>query len=156
MNIQQIVVEAPNYFRGLYKVSPVFLGGGISDCPDWQSYFINESKKLEADFIFFNPRRADFNMKDPEQTKLQIAWEHEHLELAGIQVFWFPKETLCPITLFELGKYCRSDKHLIVGCHPDYKRREDVIEQLKLVRPDLVVYSSLNSMVTELHYALTY
>lgn len=154
--MKQIVIEAPDP-NFSFKLESIFLGGGISDCPDWQRYFINKLNEKVNDYIIYNPRRSDFDISDPDQSKIQIEWEHEHLEDASIIVFWFPKETLCPITLFELGKYCRdSSKHLIIGCHPEYKRRLDVVEQMKMVRPGVSVHDNLNSMVTELHYYLTY
>lgn len=154
--MKQIVIEAPDPNLS-FKNGAIFLGGGISDCPDWQSYFISKLNDKVNDYVIYNPRRSDFNISDKEQSKIQIKWEHEHLEDASIIVFWFPRQTLCPITLFELGKYCRDmDKTLIIGCHPYYKRRLDVIEQMKLVRPDVIVHDGIDDMVNELHYALTY
>jgi hypothetical protein len=53
---------------------------------------------------------------------------------ADLISFWFPRETLCPITLYELGKWHgKADKPIVVGMHPDYPRRIDVEEQSKLV-----------------------
>jgi len=79
----------------------------------------------------------------------QVRWEYNHFKVVeraeGLFFFWFPPETLCPITLFELGKFIRQD-HLIVGCDPGYKRRFDVKEQLKLERPDVTVFDSLDAM----------
>lgn len=155
--MKQIVIEAPNPGYGSSQHEAVFLGGGISDCPDWQGYFINKLQFFVEEYTIYNPRRCGFDMTDPDQSRIQIDWEHNHLDAASVIVFWFPKETLCPITLFELGKYCRDrSKHLIVGCHTEYKRRMDVVEQMKLVRPGLFVHSNLNDMVNELHYHLTY
>ena len=57
--------------------------------------------------------------------------------------FWFPEETLCPITLYELGKIAMSNKVMFVGTHPNYKRRFDVIKQLQLVRPEIKVTDNL-------------
>lgn len=118
-----VEIKAPN---NLSKT--IFLAGGISGCPDWQRIFINLLKS--SDFLFFNPRR-EF---EPEDIEEQIEWEDHYLEKADIVVFWFPKETLCPITLFELGKMLVSPKCVIVGCHQDYKRRKDVIIQSQLIR----------------------
>jgi len=39
----------------------------------------------------------------------------------------FPCETLCPITLYELGTWSilsqQTGAKLFVGCHPEYKRK---------------------------------
>ena len=41
-------------------------------------------------------------------------------------VLGFPAETLCPITLYELGTWTQrglhSDTKIFVGCDPNYKR----------------------------------
>lgn len=155
--MSQIVIEAPNPSYGSPRFEAVFLGGGISDCPDWQSYFIKHINTRVHDYTIYNPRRSGFDITNSEDSRIQIDWEHKHLEAASVLVFWFPMETLCPITLFELGKYCRDmDKTLIIGCHPEYKRRMDVIEQMKLVRPDIAVHDNLHGIIHELHYRLTY
>ncbi|MGE3809463.1 MAG: hypothetical protein AB7K24_32770 [Gemmataceae bacterium] len=49
-------------------------------------------------------------------------------------MFWFPCETLCPITLFELGKWVATDKKLFIGHHPEYQRKNDIRIQVGLVR----------------------
>ncbi|MCW8382414.1 hypothetical protein [Streptomyces justiciae] len=36
---------------------------------------------------------------------------------------------------------------LAVGAHPDYPRRLDVLEQLRLARPDITVHDSLQATV---------
>ena len=154
---RQIVIEAPNPQYGPYDVTKVFLGGGISNCPPWHDYFLRRIQGFNCDYTIYNPRRADFDVSDPNQSVIQIKWEHDHLHMSDIIVFWFPCETLCPITLFELGKYCQPNgRSLIVGCHPDYKRKTDVIEQMKLARPGFKVHEDLNDVINELQYALTY
>ena len=66
-------------------------------------------------------------------------------------VFWFPKESLCPISLFELGVVCRDSlKGLIVGMDLEYAKRDIVIEQLKLFRPDVNVVSSLLDVMDQM------
>src|SRR5690348_10230732 len=81
--------------------TPIFLAGGITDCPDWQSEVVEQLVK--TNLMIFNPRRDYFDVEDSRMTFEQIRWEFAHLRLAKGVVFWFPKETLCPITLFELG-----------------------------------------------------
>lgn len=102
----------------------VFLAGGITNCPDWQL----EMVKLlsDTDLVLLNPRRESFDVNDHLMSRDQIMWERQHLECADAILFWFPHETLCPITLFELGKALGQGKYIFVGCHPNYKRKSDV------------------------------
>ncbi len=123
----------------------LFLGGGISNCPDWQSEMV--ARLRLTDLALLNPRRANFRMGDTEQQRIQIGWEYYHLQLADAHLFWFCKETLCPISLFELGKWCAKDRPLFVGCDPDYARRSDIEIQMGLQRPlDCRISTSLNDL----------
>lgn len=125
----------------------VFLAGGITNCPDWQTPTGSQLNEL-TNLVIFNPRRTAWNMENSEEeSRKQIIWEHEHLQRSETILFWFPKETLCPITLFELGKYLVSNKKLVVGTHPEYQRRLDVIVQSRLVRPDMKIWSNVEDMV---------
>lgn len=121
-----------NYVR----TPAIFLAGGITNCVDWQNraeeLLANLSIKHDQKVVTFNPRRADWDVDDKEVYKEQIAWEHRHLKMADVVLFWFPHETLCPITLFELGKMLGQHKDIVVGCHEKYARRLDLVEQLKL------------------------
>ena len=126
----------------------LFLGGGITNCPDWQSYITEDLLKL-PDLDIVNPRRADFDSSDGN-IRPQIEWERDHLNRVDATLFWFPCETLCPITLFELGNAAarRDEKSTIfVGCHKRYARREDVIIQLSLLRPEVKVVSYLDELI---------
>ncbi len=120
----------------------LFLGGGISGCHDWQREACERLQTADAELVVFNPRRDDYE-DTPAGGRFQIAWEHRHLRRSQGHLFWFPPETLCPITLYELGR-CATEPALFVGTDPEYKRRFDVIEQLKLVRAEsFEVYDSL-------------
>ena len=83
---------------------------------------------------------------DPNATDKQIRWEYEHLQTANMIMFWFAPETLCPITLFEYGKWLVRNKPLFVGCDPQYKRLLDVQVQTALERPFQKVYTSLEEV----------
>lgn len=111
----------------------LFLGGGISGCPNWQPQMVELLK--DTKLVVVNPRRDDFDINDPSMSKKQIEWEYKYLKFSTGRIFWFPAETLCPITLFELGKFCEKADPLFVGCHPEYKRKLDVEVQLGLARP---------------------
>ncbi len=118
----------------------IFFGGGISNCPDWQEELACRLPMSFAfeDVVILNPRRANFDVGNESLLEEQIKWEFDHLRLADVLIFWFPKESLCPITLFELGKHLNR-KRLVVGCHPEYSRIKDLQFQLKLEREDLKI-----------------
>jgi hypothetical protein len=132
---------------GLDNQTKIFLAGGISGCGDWQ----NEMTLLlgETSLTLLNPRRPGFPMDDPNAARTQIEWEYRHLQQADAALFWFPSETLCPITLFELGAWSRSKKPLFVGTHPGYLRRLDVIVQLSLARPEVTVVDGLSALALQ-------
>lgn len=134
-------IEAIEEFRGYGSEKKVFLAGGITNCPDWQQ----EMKELLSgtDLTLFNPRRADFPIGEPGVEYEQVTWEHEALRVADAILFWFPQETICPIVLYELGAWSMMEKPIFVGIHPEYQRRQNVEIQTGLVRPDVVVVSSL-------------
>ncbi|KAL9643210.1 hypothetical protein ABK040_001698 [Willaertia magna] len=100
-------------------------------------------ENVEEKSLFFSWRRDDFDVSDLNQSKIQIEWEFEALHKVQAVSFWFCEETLCPITLYELGKISMlKDTKLFVGVHPNYKRKIDVEVQTKLIRPEVeIVYS---------------
>jgi hypothetical protein len=122
----------------------VFLAGGITGCPDWQSELIEMVGDTKLTLL--NPRRPMFPMGDPNAAVEQIAWEYRHLRKADVVLFWFPKETLCPIVLYELGAWSMTDKPLLLGIHPDYQRRRDVEIQTQLARRDVEPVYSLTKL----------
>lgn len=136
-------------YEDLTQYLPVFMAGGITNCPNWQE----EYKELMSDtkgILLINPRRRGFNVREDGIAEEQIKWEHDHLQKAKVITFWFPCETLCPITLLELGKYMVSkDKKIFVCTHPDYQRRVDVIEQLRHERPEVHVLDSIQALAAQ-------
>jgi hypothetical protein len=141
------LIECPQFWNEDYCERGLFLAGGITGCPDWQAEMI---QLLAASrFTLLNPRRTDFNVSNPDMTIEQINWEHRHLENSDVVLFWFPKDTLCPITLYELGKYSRSQKLIVVGVDPEYKRSADVVYQTKLERPEVKVCFSLEQLAIQ-------
>jgi hypothetical protein len=130
----------------------LFLAGGISNCPDWQSELTTMLEN--TDWLVINPRRADFDMTNPNMTEEQILWEHRHLRMASAIAFWFPPETLCPITLYELGTWSMSSKPLFIGVDPKYQRRLDVMIQTRLVRPEIPILESLEDLAHALQGGL--
>lgn len=113
--------------------SPIdlFLAGGIRNCPDWQAAALEQLSS--TDLRVANPRRAEgLALTGPEAAQ-QIAWERAALQRSRVILFWFPRETLCPITLLELGvELGRAKKLLAIGTDPGYERRFDVEQQVFL------------------------
>ncbi len=143
-----IYIEAIEEFNGYSGYKKLFLAGGITNCPDWQQ----EMRGLleETDLILLNPRRANFPIGDPTAASIQIAWEHHALRAADAILFWFPKETLCPIVLYELGAWSMTEKPIFVACEPGYSRIQDVKIQTRLVRNDVDVVKSLDNLACQI------
>jgi len=139
------VIIAPNELYTLYSETEtkLFLAGGITDCPDWQADFIREFRNTNK-LVISSPRRP----KKPESDKLeeQIVWEHRHLREADIVVFWFSEGSVNPITLYELGLMLTSDKVVVIGVHPDYTKKDDVIIQSRLIR-DIMIAKNFEQLI---------
>jgi hypothetical protein len=135
------------YVEALTEFEPgqlpaLFLAGGVTGCPDWQKEMVGLLDSLPL--VVLNPRRANFPINDPSAAAQQIDWEYRHLRKANAILFWFPQETLCPISLYELGAWSvfqdeRGHKPLFVGVHPQYQRRQDVEIQTRLARPEISI-----------------
>lgn len=143
-------VEAPEqYWWDLpKKEKSIFMAGGITGCPDWQK----EMRSLLEDtsLILINPRRENFPIHDPNAAEEQITWEFEHLRRADCIMFWFSKETLCPIVLYELGSWANMPKDIFVGVHPEYSRRKDVEIQMSLARPRIQIVYSIEDLANQI------
>ena len=126
----------------------LFLAGGISNCPNWQLEVVNMLK--DSDWTIINPRRANFDVGNNQLLEPQIEWEHQRLRQARAILFWFPAQTLCPITLNELGAWSMMNKPLFVGTHPEYQRKYDVEIQTRLVRPEITIQDSLEKLVLQI------
>lgn len=134
------LIVAPE--KPVYESKSVFLAGGISNCPEWQNEVIKALK--EEHLTIVNPRRD--GVLPPEAEPEQIRWEHSALAEADAILFWFPAETLCPITLFELGAHANRNVPLFIGVHPEYARKLNVTVQMELVRPGLKIYDNLKDL----------
>jgi hypothetical protein len=141
-------IECPeNYEKELNSPVSLFIAGGITGCTNWQNKFIELLK--DEDVVLLNPRRKIFSENDPSISEQQILWEHVYLKSADATSFWFTPETLCPITLFELGKQLSLNKPLFVGIHPEYARKKDLEIQVKLIRPDIKIVYDLESLSSQ-------
>jgi hypothetical protein len=136
-------VEAPNTIGSLFEPS-IFLAGAISGAEEWQTNLVDKLK--DTNIVIFNPRRKNFPIHDPSAAEAQITWEFHHLIRASIISFWFSKETLGPIVLFELGAHLKDNKPILIGMDPKYQRRQDVEIQTRLVRPEITIVYSLDDL----------
>lgn len=140
------IIEAPESLLNSNDYYDLFLAGGITNCPDWQSDVL--AKLADTDLTILNPRRSTAFTGDIADE--QIRWEYEALRVVETVLFWFPKETLCPITLFELGVFSqRNETRLVIGTHPEYARRFDVQVQMELARPNLVIHDNIDDMLKD-------
>jgi hypothetical protein len=143
-------IEAPVEYAG--DGLSLFLAGGISDCPPWQSEIVQNL--ADTQLTILNPRRARFPMADPSAAEAQITWEFCHLRRATWRLFWFPPQTLCPIALYELGSCTGLVGRLFVGTHRNYARRRDVEIQMRLARPDVQIVQDLNELTWQVRACL--
>lgn len=139
-------IECPDVYEGNEK--SLFLAGGITNCPNWQLELVSLLK--DEDITLLNPRRKNFPINDSKAAEEQIKWEYKHLRKADAISFWFPKETLCPICLYELGTWSITSKPLFIGTHPEYQRKKDLEIQNRLVRPDIEITYDLESLSTQI------
>ena len=139
-------IEAPRDFDG--HGPSLFLAGGVTGCPNWQASLL--AMLPELDVVALNPRRRAFDVADHSATVQQIEWEFRHLRRATAIAFWFPEESVCPIALFELGAWSERETPILVGTHPRYPRRRDVVEQLRLARPAVAVSSALDALAASI------
>lgn len=144
-----IYLEPPNNYQyGSYKsLDWIFLGGSITGAKQWQA---DVSKQLLPFYNVYNPRRVNYDFKNPDIEREQISLEFKWLKKCGNILFYFAPETLAPITLFELGKELgkfelaqscfdsNPKKKIFICIHPDYQRKNDVLIQTELSCPKLL------------------
>lgn len=141
-------IEALNMYNG--DDPSLFLAGGISGCPDWQQDMVAKLRQ-RTKLVILNPRRAQFQ-PDKNTEKAQVGWEHHHLRKATAISFWFPKESICPITLFELGAWSITNKKIFVGADPDYPKFQNIQIQMALVRASMTIVTSIEELAEDIIY----
>jgi len=104
-------IESPKTYSGDEGKS-LFLAGGITNCPDWQSVIVKLSQGTRVTLL--NPRRKTFPIDDPNAASEQIRWEFEHLRKSDAILFWFPKESISPIALYELGAWTMTKNRFLL------------------------------------------
>lgn len=158
------VVEAPLHVHTYSPDIKVFLAGGITGCPDWQKEFVGIMerelpKELSDKTILMNPRRENFPIEDPNAAKEQIEWEYDQLNSSDAIIYWFCKDTLNPIVLYELGfqlgkrmaRRALTMPALLIGVEEGYERAQDVEIQTALVDDRISICSTLKELGYNLH-----
>jgi hypothetical protein len=101
-------------------------------------------ERVVREFTIFNPRRSCFDSSDKTIEQEQIIWEYEHLLRADAIIMFLCKETLGPISLYELGRHINcTNKKAYVVTEKGYQRTNDVIIQTALSRPDVLVVGNV-------------
>lgn len=148
-------IEAPKpYLLGFPDV-PLFLAGGITNCPNWQKEVVELLSKdydlLHSNMVILNPRRQNFPIHDPNASYEQIKWEWDKFRKAKLILFWFSRGSLNPIVLFEYGKWMTSkSKTIFVGIDPKYERKRDIEIQTELERLDITIVYNLRDLVNQI------
>ena len=143
------VITAPDRSKFSGSDISVFLAGGISMCPDWQSKVIDILSKMpDTDALtLYNPRRKSFSVNDSLMTYIQIGWEFLNLEHCDIFSMYFcNSESVQPICFYELGRNMLYKEiqhgpyisdHVIVSVEDGFKRAQDVTTQISFAFPGL-------------------
>lgn len=146
------LITAPAPYTG--DRPAVFLAGGITACPDWQTEAATALAGLPVTIL--NPRRPAFDLTATGVVDQQIRWEFEHRQHPALfaMLFWFPASdpaiTVQPIALLELGEAFARSVPIVLGADPGYPRRTDVVLQTALARPEVTVRASLSAVVEDL------
>lgn len=156
------VIEAPNKPSNLAynNMTKLFLAGGITDCPDWQSEVIEELSKYNdlGDLMIFNPRRKDFDITDKDASRKQIEWEFEYLNDMDIFTMYFAKSetSVQPICMYELGRHlarmCERYRstwpdRILIGIEDGYLRSNDVEIQSELALGNTICYNHITPVM---------
>ena len=143
------IVVAPEDIICLPTEVKCFLGGGITNCPEWQNEVASNFAKYNAKFpgeldrlVVFNPRRENFPIDDPNAAQQQISWEFNWLQKMDVFSMLFSSgESDQPICMYELGRNLQRmamrfptdfAERVVISCDPSYKRAQDVKIQTHL------------------------
>ena len=138
----------------------VFLAGGISNCPDWQSEVIDRLKNDEFlksmnNIVIDNPRREFFDVSQEDDVLLQsekdqIEWEFDKLESCDIfSIYFCNSSSVQPICMYELGRNIvrMQEKfphdwqiRIVISVEDGYIRKKDVLLQSELALGGLNVF----------------
>lgn len=102
--------------RSVFLAGTIDMDRGVS----WQQDVIAALGDLEGDVL--NPRRDSWDESwvpsaDDPQFRIQVQWELDGLERAGLVAMYLAPGSRSPISLLELGLLARSGRMLV--CCPD-------------------------------------
>lgn len=145
------VLQSPLQYVKTESDSPmVFLAG--SSYYNWREGFMK--KMGEKNYIFVTPT-ADYGEAKKYPLK-RIRWEQKYIDEADSYVVWIPRgdrsnpRTLSLTTLFELGRFVEyTNKPLIIGIEQGYVMRDELINQLRQLRNDVIITDSLDALAKE-------
>lgn len=145
------IITAPIEDEPLYK--SVFLAGGITNCKEWQKEVIAEL--CDENISVYNPRQEHFDIADKNASYKQILWEYERLEKMDIFSMYFCNDNSDqPICMYELGRNVVRmqnrfpndwQNRIVVSVENGYKRMQDVVIQLQLCAPSILVDTNGNA-----------
>ena len=133
------VITAPEYYVRKKDEIEVFLGGGITNCENWQEKVIKYLKSLPAKdtehLVIYNPRRSSWpDESDIEEIRRQINWEHDYIQKSDIFSMYFTntKKSDQPICFYELGRYATRPGYDIISYQKGFTRSVDVEMQMSI------------------------
>ncbi|MFD9359796.1 nucleoside 2-deoxyribosyltransferase domain-containing protein [Streptomyces sp. NPDC060031] len=151
------VIESMQEYAPRAEERRIFLAGGMHNCPDWRHDAISAFRRAwpgagadRCSLALLSPRRVISDASGFNEA--MVSWEHRHLALAHLVLFWFPSGNAArpeqPIALYELGAAAATGRMVAVGVEDGYRRRPDVLAQLRCARPGLEVHGDLRSTVS--------
>ncbi|MEM7479058.1 MAG: nucleoside 2-deoxyribosyltransferase domain-containing protein [Planctomycetota bacterium] len=124
------IKKPPSTLESIDPSCSVFLAGSIEKghAEDWQSVVTHSLSDL--DLTILNPRRDEWDATWEQSIhnarfRVQVEWELDAQERAGLIAMYFAPSTRAPTTLLELGLFARSGK-TIVCCPDGYWRKGNV------------------------------
>jgi len=116
---KSVEIQAPNKLKLRHNFTTIFLAGSIEmgKAEEWQKKIVEAVP--DKPYIFFNPRRDDWDSswaqnKTDKNFREQVEWELEALEVADYIVMYFDPKTESPISMMELGIHVKSGKLLVI------------------------------------------
>lgn len=112
----------------------IFLGG--STTTSWRDEVISS---IDGNGTFLDPMTEDYDAEKSTKWEMLALWSCDSI------VMWFGKETLQPISLFEIGthtaRYFTSQgktPYVVLGVDPEYQKRKEIEAQIDSLNTHLV------------------
>jgi hypothetical protein len=137
-------LRAPAELNGVDPGRILFLAGAVSN-GDWQAELSQRLAPHLDGWTLVNPRLED-PPRQEDGARSEIAWEFRHLHAADAVLFWLEPPTVCPVSLYELGKVSMTRKPVFLGVHPGFPIKTDIVVQTQLARPDALIVHSLDDL----------